>query len=1219
MRLVFLILLCLTPTVAFANNAGEIVQFAAIVISVVFPVSAPYMMALTMGVSAYGAHEARKIAAAEREKARERYNNGLKDRTITRVATDAPHRTVYGRARVGSDIVAMFSGGDRDEYKYLVCVHAAHECDAIEEIYIGGKALGTLGTANADGSQDVTPASADYWSEAPVSVTETFTGTTITLAHTPIESTIRLAYDNGGGNSISDSGVTLYGAFTLASNVLTTEISRPYTVYYDWSEAHPRVRVTKHLGTPTEAADASLITLTAALTHKWTADSVLRGYCYTVVRLDLNQAEFQSGIPPIEVLLRGKKLYDLRDGTTVWSQNTTLAVYDYLTGENCSIPAADLPAADYIAAANACAPITGCTYTQSSWNVTVTKTAHGFVVGNTVEMQFLTGTAVGGTFTITAATADTFSYIAYIWNGTGYLADSRTTSGNATIAGRYTINGTVSSDQDQKKTLDNLAQCMAGTIVGTTWSLSAGVYTGPVMALDESDIVGQLAVTSGVSDADLANGITGQFISSENSYVATDFAPYQDAVYLAADGRELWLNVEFPFTDQKQRVHNLCAIVVEDMRNGFTIKAAFSYKAYAIKCGRRVSFTSSFLGQTAKVYRVIDKRYGLDQAIELTLKEDDATIWDLSPAVSIDATPNTNLSNPWSVAAPSLGVTFPGWQSPERVTLGWIDTTNVRVVHYQAEYFGSRDATWKVLPLVAGTPPVSHLNIDNLQPDTYIFRVKAINSLGVSSPYSATQTAEVQVLPVPDVSGLEIFGRGNSEIFGGKHCRLTWRKSSMSQSFDIGSELWGANSGALDYYFKDYVIKVSKTDGTLLRTEYVTDENYIYTFEHNAEDNGGVALREFVVQVWQRGKYGQLSAIPATITPSNPVSDLPLMYVLEGTDTVTFTYDEPADLDWDGVRIWLSTTSGFTPGTANLVYAGIDAAATVTGILPNTTYYYRYAVKDQFGDGATSAEGSFSTQLSNQSLVSSDAIASVSFTPDGADRNDGFSHATGSGVLLSTLRMKIPKIPCALKLSVAAMGVMTRTATTPTTFTHYMVQALAIKNMRKLTGTISIASSGAITGTGTAFLSELQDSSQLILNSETGCGTFCTTSGGSGIRPVWLDAPISDTSVNIFALFYTDTGFTYSGEAWVFDTCAPTVSMPTQEVMTIGNAAGYDSRPHAAFVREFTLAEITALLADGATHLLILSTASEGVSTIAPAASPYSIERNVVMASIELL
>lgn len=613
--------------------------------------------ALLVGSNVYGAAQQRKAAASQREAQRQAYNASLKDRTITRVATDAPHRIVYGRARVGSDIVAMFSYGARDEYKYLVCVHAAHECDAIEEVFIAGKALGTL-----DSNGDVT--SGDYCIPGSNSVAdEAHTGTSFTLAHTPVPGTLRVTWLSGDVDRLMP--------FTLAGAYVTVAISYSFLCHYEYASNTSRVRVLKHLGTPADTADAELMAQLPAL---WPSTAVLRGLCYTVVRLDLAQAEFQSGIPAIEVLLRGKKLYDPRTAATAWSKNPALVIYDYLTSELCGIAATDLPVADYITAANVCDEDIGA----------------------------------------------------------GVL--------------RYEVNGTVTADQDARKVLESLAQAMAGAIVGTTWQCYAGKYIAPVMALDQSDIVGAMSILSGTADADLYNGVRGQFITAENSYVNTDFRPFQNAAYLAADGREFWTNIDFPFTDTTQRVHNLCCIFTEDQRNGFTIKAVFSLKTWALKVGQRVTFTSTVFGQSAKVYRVTDKRFGPDQAVELTLKEDAASIWDLADAVVVDATPNTNLPGPYVVGIPgSLSLQETIYETTgsagvkSRATLTWTAPPGVNVTDYEVEYKLATSGVWLEIFSLRATS----VDFFDMAPDIYDFRVKARNTLGAIGPYCAVFNATI--------------------------------------------------------------------------------------------------------------------------------------------------------------------------------------------------------------------------------------------------------------------------------------------------------------------------------------------------------------------------------------------------------------------------------------------------------------------------------------------
>lgn len=81
------------------------------------------------------------------------------------------------------------------------------------------------------------------------------------------------------------------------------------------------------------------------------------------------------------------------------------------------------------------------TYSQSGTTVTVTATAHGLIVGNSIYSDITTGTGVDGVYTVATVTdANTFTYTA----GT-----SLTTSGNITLV-RSTIraSGNVSSVAD---------------------------------------------------------------------------------------------------------------------------------------------------------------------------------------------------------------------------------------------------------------------------------------------------------------------------------------------------------------------------------------------------------------------------------------------------------------------------------------------------------------------------------------------------------------------------------------------------------------------------------------------------------------------------------------------------------------------------------------------------------------------------------------------------
>lgn len=59
--------------------------------------------------------------------------------------------------------------------------------------------------------------------------------------------------------------------------------------------------------------------------------------------------------------------------------------------------------------------------------------------------------------------------------------------------------------------------------------------------------------------------------------------------------------------------------------------------------------------------------------------------------------------------------------------------------------------------------------------------------------------------------------------------------------------------------------------------------------------------------------------------------------------SLILTLDDPDRDDLDSVTVWGSTTSGFTPSNANVVYKGKSLSITIANLTPLTTYYLKYA------------------------------------------------------------------------------------------------------------------------------------------------------------------------------------------------------------------------------------------------------------------------------------
>ena len=658
--------------------------------------------AATIIQGAYETSKAKKAAREAEQRAKDEYNAGLTDRTVTGVTTDAPLRYIYGTSRVGSDIVAMFTSGGKDQYRHIVGVHAAHECESIDEIYINKIKLGTL-----DSNGWVTDG--DYLEYRTEDGDKSFdysgtSTTTTTLVNYVQSSSLKVSVYKKATNDRGTNGAwgTIPSAnysYNTTTKVLTVtytpddyavDSSQGFRVTYTRKIPVPRVRVIKHLGVPNQVGDQILID--AVGTSNWTVDHKLEGLTYTIITLDLNYSDFQSGLVPIEMVIKGKKVYDPRTGLTTWSDNPALCIRDYLLSPLCAVDISDIPEDDFITAANVC--------------------------------------------------DESFSF-----------------------GKRYTLNGTITADQTQADVLESMTQAMAGSIVATTWKIQAGKYTAPIASFSQEDIIGDIAITAGISDADMYNSVTGQYVSSENDYVATDYTPYQNTYYLDIDGREVNNDVTFQFTNSVQRVHNIARVMVEDHRNAFTVVADFNLKAWSRQVGERILFTSAFLGQTNKVYRITDKALTPNGTIKLTLKEDYPEIWDFADTVTAEPTPNTNLPNPFRIAeitgltidsgTNALYVSQDGTVS-SRILVSWdaITISSGCVINIEWKKYGDTD-----FQKVSLDPSTTSYYISNVEDgEIYVIRgsISSLYFASMSDYIYETVTVIGKTEPPSDITSFDI-------------------------------------------------------------------------------------------------------------------------------------------------------------------------------------------------------------------------------------------------------------------------------------------------------------------------------------------------------------------------------------------------------------------------------------------------------------------------------
>ena len=624
-----------------------------------------WYVAAAVSTSAYGNYQTRRME----EKAKAAYNDSLQDRLTNALTAEEPYQIIYGQAKVGGAITAVLKSGDKDQYRHIVMVHAAHEVQEIGEIYINGTALGTL-----DSNGNVT--SGKYFKGTTTEYTDSFTidDTTYTLAHTP---------NAEGVTAFVMSSLANIEVVSVVGNVVTLNtsvldyIGQTVDIRYTSSDSGTSyVRVKKHLGSSTDAADASLI---SECPSYWSSAHLLRGFAYTVVRIDLNFEEFQSGLPQVHALIKGKKLYDPRTNTTAWSDNPALCIYDYLRASyGANQPSSALVLSTFNDAADACDEVIG-------------------------------------------------------------------------VGKRYTCNGSFKTDQDPKQILDSLADSMVGFISQSGgWMIHAGVYTAPVMSLNEEDTVGGVQISPAPALNDVFNTVTGQYSNPDKDYLVTDYQPYKNSSYVTADGKELPIDYALLFTNSNQRCQNIARVITERARDSLTIKAKFTLKAWPLQCGDRITYTNSAYGWDEKVFRVVEWNFSPDSPVELVLQEDGSTIYDESDAVITDEFPNTDLPDQFVIGAPvGLVVTPQRVVNPDgtiqsSINVRWDNPTVGTATQYEVQWYQGASPPVDDTEFNSVFVTTNEYTILNVIPDSvYYIKVRAYNFQGIKSAWTYDNTLSV--------------------------------------------------------------------------------------------------------------------------------------------------------------------------------------------------------------------------------------------------------------------------------------------------------------------------------------------------------------------------------------------------------------------------------------------------------------------------------------------
>ena len=470
-------------------------------------------------------------------------------------------------------------------------------------------------------------------------------------------------------------------------------------------------RLRGYFGTTTQVADTNLINETAGI---WTANHRLLGIAYMYARLQYVSSAFPNGIPNLSCVVQGKKLYDPRSGTTAYSNNSALVLYDYITNSQYGLgadAATEIDTASFIAAANIC-----------DENVTV---------GGTTQK-------------------------------------------------RYTFDGVIDTASLPVEVMRLIADSMAGFVFfseGKYFCL-AGDYSAPTIEIDNSWLAGDIGIQTKMPKSQRFNTVKGVYVEPSKGWQPTDYPAITNSTYIAQDaGEEVIRDFPTPFSIDVKRSQRLAKILLNRSRQGIVCTVPCNFKALQLQAGDMVAITNSYLGWSSKAFRVL--RWELQPnmgGVVLTCQEEasDAYDWASDEGQDLDVAPDTNLPNPFDVEPPTnlaIEETQIAFNSEGGVAasldLSWTASVSAFITGYESQYKLDSATSYISISTTAESP----VQVLNLEPGVYNFRVRSINSVGAKSDWAELTAQVFGLTAAPD----DITGFSLNDIAGNAH--LSWNQS----------------------------------------------------------------------------------------------------------------------------------------------------------------------------------------------------------------------------------------------------------------------------------------------------------------------------------------------------------------------------------------------------------------------------------------------------------
>ncbi|ELJ7526693.1 DUF1983 domain-containing protein, partial [Salmonella enterica] len=244
--------------------------------------------------------------------------------------------------------------------------------------------------------------------------------------------------------------------------------------------------------------------------------------------------------------------------------------------------------------------------------------------------------------------------------------------------------------------------------------------------ITESQLAGDIEIMPEVSQAERVNTIKGTFVDPQQGYTEADFPSVSVGEWVTEDGVEISQDMKLRFVTSEFQAQRLADVKLKRTRIARTMNVTLNLSGYRYRPGMYVKVNFPSIGIVNVEMRVTDWKFGVQNGVQLTLKQETADVWGDVIGKPIERPPFTQLPSGGVAQPQNLKYTV---EEIGQVVQGILSWQNIGQVVYNKVII-RRNGQMVMSVQVPGT----FTRLNGLPKDTYTAHVIAVNQMGAESP-----------------------------------------------------------------------------------------------------------------------------------------------------------------------------------------------------------------------------------------------------------------------------------------------------------------------------------------------------------------------------------------------------------------------------------------------------------------------------------------------------